>query len=436
MRFYNRDSEMRIFNQIWENAENSAQFTVVVGRRRIGKTALLKKVIENIPSVYLFVSRKSEALLCEEFVREIETSLQVRILGEIKTFKILFDYLMELSKSRRFTLVLDEFQEFSNINPSIYSDMQNVWDNSKNNSRINLIICGSIYSMMKKIFEHSKEPLFARQTEKIMVRAFDIPTLKEILNDYYPQYSSEDLLAFYLFTGGIAKYVELFVNKKCFTPKKMLNEIFREESFFLSEGKHVLIEEFGKDYGTYFSILSLIASSKNTRNEMETILTTSIGGHLERLEQDFNLIKKIRPLFSKPATKQVRYAIEDNFLNFWFRFIYKYASAIEIGNYDYVREIVERDYKTYSGLILEKYFTQQLIENKQFSAIGNYWESGNTNEIDIVAVNDLRMKISFFEIKRQKSKINLNSLKEKSQNILSKFNTYEFNYVGLSMEEM
>jgi AAA+ ATPase superfamily predicted ATPase len=343
---------------------------------------------------------------------------------------------MELSKSRRFTVVLDEFQEFANINPSIYSDMQNIWDSNKNDSRINLILCGSIYSMMKKIFEHSKEPLFARQTEKITVRAFDIPTLKEILNDYYPQYSSEDLLAFYLFTGGIAKYVELFVNKKCFTLKKMLNEIFREESFFLSEGKQVLIEEFGKDYGTYFSILSLIASSKNMRSEMEAILTTSIGGHLERLEQDFNLIKKIRPLFSKPATKQVRYAIEDNFLNFWFRFIYKYASAIEIGSYDYVREIVERDYKTYSGLILEKYFTQQLIESKQFSAIGNYWESGNANEIDIIAVNDLKKQLSFFEVKRQKSKINLNSLKEKSQNILSKFNTYEFNYVGLSMEEM
>ena len=436
MRFYNREHEIKIFNEILENAENSAQFTVVVGRRRIGKTALLKKVIENIPSVYLFVSRKSEALLCEEFVHEIETSLKVRILGEIKTFKILFDYLMELSKSRRFTVVLDEFQEFANINPSIYSDMQNIWDSNKNDSRINLILCGSIYSMMKKIFEHSKEPLFARQTEKITVRAFDIPTLKEILNDYYPQYSSEDLLAFYLFTGGIAKYVELFVNKKCFTLKKMLNEIFREESFFLSEGKQVLIEEFGKDYGTYFSILSLIASSKNMRSEMEAILTTSIGGHLERLEQDFNLIKKIRPLFSKPATKQVRYAIEDNFLNFWFRFIYKYASAIEIGSYDYVREIVERDYKTYSGLILEKYFTQQLIESKQFSAIGNYWESGNANEIDIIAVNDLKRQLSFFEVKRQKSKINLNSLKEKSQNVLSKFNMYESNYIGLSMEEM
>ena len=436
MRFYDRKNEIVFFEDTWKNSSNSAQLTLVVGRRRIGKTVLLKKVIEKIPSVYLFVSRKSESLLCEEFVREIEVALQLKVYGEIKTFKTLFAYLMDISKSQHFTVVLDEFQEFFTINPAIYSDMQNIWDSNKNDSRINLILCGSIYSMMKKIFEHAKEPLFARQTEKMIVRAFDIPTIKEILNDYSPHYSSEDLLAFYLFTGGIAKYVEIFVNKKCFTLKKMLNEIFRNESYFLEEGKRVLIEEFGKDYGTYFSILSLISSSKNTRNEMESILNASIGGHLERLEHDFNLIKKNRPLLSKPGTKQVKYAMMDNFLTFWFRFIYKYASAIEIGNYDYVREIVERDYKTYSGLILEKYFTQQLIDSKQFSIIGNYWESGNTNEIDIVAVNDLQKQISFFEIKRQKSKIDISILEKKSQNLLALFNGYTTHYIGLSMEDM
>lgn len=410
--------------------------TMVVGRRRIGKTVLLKKVIEEKPSVYLFVSRKSEVLLCEEFVREIETALQVQVFGEIKTFKALFAYLMELSKTRRFTVVLDEFQEFHNINPAVYSEMQNVWDSTKNESKINLILCGSMYAMMKKIFEHSKEPLFARQTEKIVVRAFDIQTIKEILSDYHPKYTPEDLLAFYLFTGGVAKYVELFVNKKCFTLKKMLNEIFRDESYFLEEGKQVLVEEFGRDYGIYFSILSLIASSINTRGEIESILNTSIGGHLERLENDFNLVKKIRPAFSKKGTKQVRYAIEDNFLNFWFRFIYKYASAIEISNYGYVREIVERDYATYSGLVLEKYFTQKLIESKNFSMIGNYWESGNANEIDIVAVNDLKKQISFFEVKRKKTRININVLKEKSKNLSSQFDTYKQSHIGFSMEDM
>ena len=436
MKFYNRKNEIRYFNEIWKNSTNSAQMTMVVGRRRIGKTVLLKKVIEKKPSVYLFVSRKSETLLCEEFVREIETALQVEIFGEIRTIKALFAYLMELSKTRRFTVVFDEFQEFFSINQSIYSDMQNVWDSNKNDSRINLILCGSTYAMMKKIFEHSKEPLFARQTEKIVVRAFDIQTIKEILNDYYPKYSPEDLLAFYIFTGGVAKYVELFVNKKCFTLRKMLGEIFRNESYFLEEGKQVLIEEFGKDYGIYFSILSLIASSKNSRSEIEDILNTSVGGHLERLENDFNLIKKNRPVFAKPATKQVKYTIEDNFLNFWFRFIYKYATAVQIGNYEYVRKIVERDYKTYSGLILEKYFTQQLIESKQFSIIGNYWENGNNNEIDIVAINELKKQISFFEIKRQKSKINLPVLVEKSLNLQGKFKDYTAHYVGLSLEDM
>jgi Holliday junction resolvase-like predicted endonuclease len=101
-----------------------------------------------------------------------------------------------------------------------------------------------------------------------------------------------------------------------------------------------------------------------------------------------------------------------------------------------VKTIVERDYKVYSGLILEKYFTQRLIESKQYSAIGKYWESGNANEIDIVAVNDFEKQITFFEVKRQKSKIELGVLVEKSQNIARRFEGYSINHIGLSMEDI
>ncbi len=436
MRFYNRSKEMEFLRGIEENSLDNAQMTILVGRRRIGKTSLIKKSFEGKLMVYLFIARKSEALLSEEFVREVELILGVTIHGEIKTFKTLFAYLMELSLSRSFTLVIDEFQEFYNINTSVFSDIQNIWDSHKDHSKMNLILCGSIYSLMKKIFENSKEPLFARFTEKITVRPFDLVTMKEILAEHYPKYTHEDLLAFYLFTGGVAKYVEIFVRKRAFTKAKMLNEVFREESFFMDEGKNVLIEEFGKEYGIYFSILSLIASSRTSRSEIESVLGTTVGGYLERLENDFNLIKKVRPIFAKQGTKTMKYKIEDNFLNFWFRFIYKYSSAIEIGNYEYVKDIVERDYNMYSGLVLEKYFTTHLIETKQFSEIGSYWEKGNKNEIDIVALNDLEKKLLFVEVKRNKEKINLEKLKEKSLNIVKNFPDYLVQYKGLSIEDL
>lgn len=316
MKFYNREKELDLLGSIKERSATDAQMTVVVGRRRIGKTSLLKKAIENeSTALYLFVTRKNEVLICAEFKEEIERKLQVKLFGSFTHFKDLFHYLMELSENRNFTLIIDEFQEFYLVNPSVYSEIQNIWDSYKEKSKINLILCGSIYSLMKNIFENSKEPLFARVTERIHVKTFDVKTLKEILSDHYPKYKAEDLLAFYTFTGGVAKYVELLVNKKAFTLSKILDEVFRENSLFIDEGRNVLIEEFGKDYATYFSILSLIASSKTSRSEIESILEVSVGGYLERMENDFNLIQKVRPIFSKPGGRNVKYTIVDNFLN-------------------------------------------------------------------------------------------------------------------------
>ena len=208
MKFYNRDKELELLSSIKERSATDAQMTVVVGRRRIGKTSLLKKAFENEDTaLYLFVTKKNEILIYEEFKEEIERKLQVKTYGLITHFKDLFQYLMELSETRNFTLIIDEFQEFYSVNPSVYSEMQNIWDSYKDKSKINLIFCGSIYSLMKNIFENSKEPLFARATERIHLKPFNVNTLKEILADNYPKFNAEDLLAFYTFTGGVAKYV-------------------------------------------------------------------------------------------------------------------------------------------------------------------------------------------------------------------------------------
>jgi AAA+ ATPase superfamily predicted ATPase len=260
--------------------------------------------------------------------------------------------------------------------------------------------------------------------------------LEDILRDNYPGYTAEDLLAFYLFTGGVAKYVELLVDEGAFTLQSILDTVFSENSLFLDEGKNVLIDEFGKEYGNYFSILSLIASSKTSRPEIESILEMQAGGFLDRLESDFDIIKKIRPLFAKPGSRSVKYVISDNFLNFWFRFIYKYRSAIEIGNLQYVRNIVERDYTTYSGRILEKYFMEKWKESGLFSDVGAYWETGNKNEIDLIGINEFEKRIDFAEIKRKKENISIPILKEKSESLRRKFPHYSFNYLPLSMEDM
>lgn len=436
MKFYNREKELALLDKIEKQSQQTAQMTFVVGRRRIGKTSLLVRGSEGRTYIYFFVAKKNEALLCSEFVEEVKYKLNVDIFGEIRTFKDLFGYLMNLSKTKHFTLIIDEFQEFMSVNSSVYSDMQNIWDSQKTDSKINLILCGSVYFMMKRIFEHSKEPLFGRATQRIHLQAFNIPTIKEILKDYSPHYTNEDLLAFYLVTGGVAKYVELLAESKAFTLDSILDEILSDNSLFLDEGKNVLIDEFGKDYGNYFSILSLIASGKTSRVEIESIMEMQIGGFLDRLENEYSLIKKVRPILAKPNSRSVKYQINDNFLNFWFRFIYKYRSAVEIGSLDYLKEIIKRDYTTYSGRILEKYFTEKMISEKTYSAIGTYWEKSNQNEIDIVAVDELNKSVTFAEVKRKKDNISISSLKEKSKKLQTQYNGYNIQYLGLSMDDM
>ena len=435
MKFYDRISEIATLQEIERASAETAQMTTIVGRRRVGKTTLLKNTFKTIPFLYFFVGKKNEVLLCEEFSREINEKLGIPI-GSYSNFSGLFRAIMQLSQQINFTLVIDEFQEFRTVNASIFSDMQNIWDSSKDKSKINLILCGSIYSMMKRIFEHSKEPLFGRAMTRMNIQPFGIQTTKEILSDYHPTYTHEDMLAFYMVTGGVAKYIEQLVNRKAFTRNTILDTIFTENSFFLDEGRNVLIDEFGKDYGNYFSILSLIASSKTERGEIESILQMDIGGYLDRLEKEYNIIKRNRPFGAREGSRSNKYKIEDNFLNFWFRFIYKYRSAIEIGNFDYVRDIVERDYKTYSGIILEKYFRTMMVESKQFSGIQGYWNSKGENEIDIVAINETEKRLLFCEVKRNPQRIRLEGLEQKAKDIIAKHPTFSVEYKALSLEDM
>lgn len=435
MRFYDRVQELETLREIEIASAESAQMTMIVGRRRVGKTTLLRNAFTVTPILYFFIGRKNEILLCEEFVEEIESKLG-EAFGYFTSFAQLFKVLMQLSFRKNFTLIIDEFQEFKSINPSLFSDMQNIWDANKEESRINLVICGSIYSMMKQIFENSKEPLYGRATARMHIRPFDINTLKEILADNNPDYKSEDLLTFYLLTGGVAKYIEQLVIRKAFTKDKMLKTVLSPGSYFLEEGKDVLIEEFGRDYSNYFSILALIASSKTARGDIESTLNMPIGGYLDKLENEYNIIRRIRPFMAKEGSRNNKYKIVDNFLQFWFRFIYKYRSAVEIGNLDYVRQIVERDYETYSGYILEKYFRQQLAESKAYSDVQSYWDRKGENEIDLIAVNDFEKRLLIGEVKRNKERINLHILENKATEIARKYADYQIEYKGFSLEDM
>lgn len=439
MRFFDRTEEVASLREIREMAKSNAQFTVVTGRRRVGKTSLVWKAYEDEPILYFFVVRKAESELCEDYMLEIEQKLGIPAMGRVDRFPVVFEYLMKLSVNRPITLFIDEFQEFFRVNSSIYGDMQRIWDMYHAQAHINLIVCGSIYSMMSKIFKDKKEPLYNRQTRFMTVRPFSPTVLKEVLAEYNPAYTAEDLLALYAFTGGVAKYVQLLMDAGAVTKTKMLNQIIKADSVFLGEGKAILIEEFGKDYGIYFSILSAIARGKTSRSEIEAVVGKEIGGYLTKLENEYEIIAKRQPLFEKSATKNVRYVIEDNFFTFWFRFVYKYNYMLEIENYDGLKTIINRDYEVFSGLMLERYFKRILIESHAYTRIGGWWDRKGENEIDIVAENELDNTALFVEVKRNSEKYIPSALESKVAAFLratGQLGDYTITRKGLSMDDM
>ena len=439
MRFFDREEEIATLREIREKARSIAQFTVVTGRRRIGKTSLVWRAYEDRPFLYFFVARKVESELCESYQAEIEEKLGIPLMGRTGHFAEIFEYLMKLSTQTPITLFIDEFQEFFRINKSIYSEMQRIWDIYHTTARINLIVCGSIYSMMTKIFKDKKEPLYKRQSRFMTIRPFTTTVIKEILAEHNPGYTAEDLLALYSFTGGVAKYVQLLMDAGATTKARMLNHIIKADSIYLGEGKSILIEEFGKDYGVYFTILSAIARGKTSRSEIENTVGKEIGGYITKLEKEYELITKRQPLFEKTTTKNVRYTLNDNFFTFWFRFIYKYNYMLEIEAYDSMKKIIGRDYETFSGLMLERYFRSQLIESQEFTRIGNWWDRKGENEIDLIAENELENRAVFFEVKRKAANLDMEILKEKAARFLratGQFKDYVVSYKGLSMDNM
>ncbi|MCQ2287260.1 MAG: ATP-binding protein [Bacteroidales bacterium] len=439
MNFYDRESELTLLSEIKNLSLEGSQMTVMTGRRRIGKTAVLLKSCDQQTTLYFFVTRKTEALLCRDFAEEVASKLNLPMM-DFSSFGKLFEFLLVIAEEKPFNLIIDEFQEFDKVNPAIFGEIQKYWDLHKDKSKMNLLISGSIYSLMHKIFEDKKEPLFSRASRIIHLKSFSISVLKQILRDYYPNYTAEDLLALYSLTGGVAWYVEIFVKYKALTFSKMIDLVFSDESPFLNEGKNLLIEEFGKDYITYFSILECVSRGLTSRGEIESYLGgKEIAGFLSRLEGHFAILKQKRPIFARPSGKQIKYVIDDNFLSFWFRFIYKYQNYIQSGSVNLLKEIVKRDFPVFSGLMLERYFKAVYIERGIYTDIGGFWDRKGETEIDLIAVNELERTVEIAEIKRNASRIDFGLLEAKGQRFLQLnpiLDGYSVTYKGLSMEDM
>lgn len=436
MRFYDREKEIAELVRLDELSARTAQFTVLLGRRRTGKTTLMAHALAGRQYLYFFIGKKAEQIQCFDFQNQTENVLGLHIHGQVSSIATLLEEIMVYSKEHKVTVIFDEFQRLEDIGEGIISDIQRVWDMHHEEAHIHLIACGSIYSMMHRIFESRKEPLFGRKTARLDLQPFSLDVIKQILRDHNDDYTSEDLLMLYAITGGVAKYVAQLMDDGCRTWEDMLADVCRPGSIFLDEGTELLVGEFGRKYQIYYSILQLIASGKTSQAEIDSIIEKNTGRYLETLETEYSLISKMRPMWSKPSSQGVKHFIDDCFLKFWFRFIESNRSLIELGKYDLLKEIILKDYPQYSGGTLEKYFRQLYAEKPRVTEVSHWWGSKGENEIDLIALSKIDKTATIAEVKRNPKKYDPALLEKKYTCIRKYLRGYAVTLIGLSMDDM
>jgi len=270
---------------------------------------------------------------------------------------------------------------------------------------------------MTRLFKGQKQPLLNRDDAFFKIQPLTPHYIRQVMSKHQC-YSAENLLVWWCLSGGIPKYLEWLTQ----ADGPLFEALISESSPLMKEGRHRLVEDFGSEHRAFFDVLGAISVGHTSRACIESYLDTGVGPVLEKLEADFDIIRKMRPISSKETSRDVRYELIDPFLNFWFHFIHANRSAVEMENYDYLRRVIARDFNTFSGKALEGLFQAILLDSKAFNRIGGYWDSKGEHEIDIVAINDLDKRILIAEVKRQAKKFNPQQLQLKAQPLLSKLN--------------
>ncbi len=435
MRFYGREKELSVLRSIKERSLKESTFTAVLGKRRAGKTALILESVKDTGYVYLFVTRLDQKVLCRRMQRAMSDA-GINVPGTVDTVGDILKALMIHSRTEPITVVIDEFQELRNVDSSIFGDIQAVWDTFREGSHIDLIVSGSVHSMMTAIFEDEKEPLFGRLTSKIRVEPFPLAQMKAILSEYNPEHSHEDELLLFMLTGGVPYYIGVLMDAGAFDAGSMLEAALSNGSVFLSDGKDILVSEFGKDYRTYFSIMQIISQGRGRRSEIENILGIQAGAYLERLQREYAFAKQVSPVPGKPNARNARWIVSDMYLRFYFRFVQPYSDYIELGRSDLHLRAVRAGLEEYEGRALEDFFRRRIAEESEYTEIGGYWNRSGTVEIDIVVLDDILGKANLIEVKRNPAKLDMNGLKTKGKVLEPLLKKYEVTYSGLSMDDV
>ena len=446
MRFYGREEELSTLRSFLNTVQRQhlSQMVSVIGRRRVGKTTLILKAFENqsVPVLYLFSTRNvSEADLVKAWLTEICQVFSIDFEPSLNTLSEVIRYVLTLSKNQECVCIIDEFQDIKTVVPSFFSELQKIWDIHKNKSQTLLVLSGSIISAMEEIFNESSQPLYGRPCGQLIVQPFQPSVIQEIVLTENIHATPLDVLTVYAITGGVARYLEILADENCLTSEKALRFIFSARGGWLrSEGSIFLSNEYRIEAPTYMKILKAIASGSTKWNEIQNQSSQPISSYIKRLEE-FRLVTRCSPIFSKPSARNARYMISDPYMRFCLLFVDPVAlrALAEASRWDLLIVNCQAQLPNFLGFSLERWFRTKYLEKGSWFEVGNWWDRSGQNEIDLIAVNHSERRIEFAEVKLNSKKFSEKKLQLKVSRFLEahpSFIDWHVTTKGLSPEDM
>lgn len=417
--FIDRKEELDTLQREYEREDSS--LVIMYGRRRVGKTTLISEFIKDKKALFFLVSEEREAVNRDEFKNRVAQFIDNELLAHasVTSWDIIFKELMSTSFDSKPIIVIDEFQYLGKSNPAFPSIFQRIWDTILKDKSVMVILCGSLISMMTSQTLSYSSPLYGRRTAQINLKQVPFKHYSE----FYSNNTKMELIEKYAVTGGIPKYIESFENCKNIYDG-IANQILNKSSYLYDEPTFLLQMEV-RDIGSYFSIIKAIAMGNTKISSMSSALeikATSLTKYLETLI-DLDIIEREVPITEENPLKSKKgvYKIKDNYLKFWFTFIYPHLSYLESGHMEFVLEKIKQHFTdnqvafVYEDICRDKMWELNMEEKWPFHflKVGRYWDS--STEIDVVALDPEGNNLIVGECKYWKGKVGLNILNELEQ---------------------
>ena len=413
-KFVNRNQERKFLQSEFNKKDSS--MIIIYGRRRIGKTSLLSEFIKDKDALFFLATEESETENRNAFTKKVAEYTKNELLAnsKVEDWDTLFSYLSSYQPEERKLIIIDEFQYIGKSNPAFVSRMQRIWDTILKNSNVMLVLCGSLVNMMYDQTLSYNSPLYGRRTGQLKMKQIAFKYYHEFYNN---ELSEKQLIENYAVTGGVPKYIESF--KHCTDIYDAIENCVMSKESYLYEEPNFLLEKEVQDIGSYFSIIKTIASGKERASEISSALeikATNLPKYLNVLI-DLDILEREVPVTEKnpEKSKMGLYKIKDNYIKFWFKFIYPYKALIETDHTDFVIDKIKKGFIAnhtafvYEDICRKEYMNDLIVKNVwDFipQKVGRWWDRKDT-EIDIVALDEESGNIIFGECKYTNSPMDI-----------------------------